>query len=56
MSYLEYTYLRRSYITSLIDYLDKVVDNLSIKIKNNKLEVEEALNKIVSLSLKIKSL
>ena len=56
MSYLEYIRLERSYITSLINRLDKIVDNLSIKIKNNKLEVEEILNKIVFLSLEIESL
>jgi hypothetical protein len=43
-------------VTSSIDYLDKVVDNLSIKIKNNKLGIKEVLNKIVSLSLEIESL
>jgi hypothetical protein len=34
-------------VTSPIDWLDKVVDDLSAKIKNDEGGVEEALNKIV---------
>jgi peptidoglycan hydrolase CwlO-like protein len=56
MSYSECTRLERPYITSSINRLDKVVDDLSTKIKNNKSGVEEVLNKIVSLSLEIESL
>ena len=43
-------------MTSSIDRLDKVVDDLSAKIKNDESGVEEALNKIVSLSSEIESL
>jgi regulator of replication initiation timing len=43
-------------VTSSIDRLDKVLDDLSAKIENDETGVEEALNKIVSLSLEIESL
>jgi regulator of replication initiation timing len=43
-------------VTSSIDRLNKVVDDLSTKIKNDESGVEEVINKIVSLSLEIESL
>jgi len=56
MSCSECTRLGRPCVTSSIDRLDKVVDDLSAKIKNDESGVEEALNKIVSLSSEIESL
>ena len=56
MSCSECTRIGRPCVTSSIDRLDKVVDDLSAKVKNDKSGVEEALNKIVSLSSEIESL
>jgi regulator of replication initiation timing len=56
MSCSECTRLGRPCVTSSIDRLDKVVDDLSTKIKNDESGVEEALNKIVALSSEIESL
>lgn len=56
MSCAECTRLGRPCVTSSIDRLDKVVDDLSAKIKNDESGVEEALNKIVALSSDIESL
>lgn len=56
MSCAECTRLGRPCVTSSIDRLDKVVDDLSAKIKTDEAGVEEALNKIVTLSSQIESL
>jgi regulator of replication initiation timing len=56
MSCSECTRLGRPCVTSSIDRLDKVVDDLSAKIKTDEGGVEEALNKIVALSSEIESL
>ncbi|KAM0724100.1 hypothetical protein Q7P37_000280 [Cladosporium fusiforme] len=55
MSCAECTCLGRPCVTSSIDRLDKVVDDLSAKIKTDEAGVEEAMNKIVAFSSQIES-
>ena len=56
MACSECTRLGRACVTSSVDRLDKVVDNLSNKILKDKQGVDKAVNKLLELSAQIKAL
>ena len=56
MSCAKCTRCSRLYVISLVDRLDRVVEDLSLKIKQDKLGIKEVVNKVIALLAEIKKL